>query len=147
MRAGVAWFETIILGIMLCLGAACMSSFILVMNSDIISYTEEKTALDTDDIISEPAADRYGKDLLAALVNTDEFAPYPNAIRIDGSPVLKLDNTFVVMKFVNLAEVYSATGQYKLSTKLNKKIQAVRFETFNGVDCFHYYIDNTPPPQ
>lgn len=110
-----------------------------------VSYTNEKTAIDTEDIISEPAADRYGKDLLASLVNTDEFAPYPNAIRIDGSPVLKLDNTFVVMKFVNLAEVYSSTGPYKLSTKLNNKIQAVRFETYGGVDCFHYYITTTPP--
>lgn len=145
MRAGVAWLETIVLGIMLCLGAACMSTFIMIMNTSMVSYTNEKTAIDTDDIISEPAADRYGKDLLASLVNTDEFAPYPNAIRIDGSPVLKLDNTFVVMKFVNLAEVYSSTGPYKLSTKLNNKIQAVRFETYGGVDCFHYYITTTPP--
>lgn len=145
MRAGVAWLETIVLGIMLCLGAACMSTFIVIMNTSMVSYTNEKTAIDTKDIISEPAADRYGKDLLASLVNTDEFAPYPNAIRIDGSPVLKLDNTFVVMKFVNLAEVYSSTGPYKLSTKLNSKIQAVRFETYGGVDCFHYYITTTPP--
>lgn len=145
MRAGVAWLETIVLGIMLCLGAACMSTFIVIMNTSMVSYTNEKTAIDTEDIISEPAADRYGKDLLASLVNTDEFAPYPNAIRIDGSPVLKLDNTFVVMKFVNLAEVYSSTGPYKLSTKLNNKIQAVRFETYGGVDCFHYYITTTPP--
>lgn len=145
MRAGVAWLETIVLGIMLCLGAACMSTFIVIMNTSMVSYTNEKTAIDTEDIISKPAADRYGKDLLASLVNTDEFAPYPNAIRIDGSPVLKLDNTFVVMKFVNLAEVYSSTGPYKLSTKLNNKIQAVRFETYGGVDCFHYYITTTPP--
>lgn len=145
MRAGVAWLETIVLGIMLCLGAACMSTFIVIMNTSMVSYTNEKTAIDTEDIISEPAADRYGKDLLASLVNTDEFAPYPNAIRIDGSPVLKLDNTFVVMKFVNLAEVYSSTGPYKLSTKLNNKVQAVRFETYGGVDCFHYYITTTPP--
>lgn len=145
MRAAVAWFEAIILGVVLCLGAACMGSFILILSTDIISYTEEKSALDTDDAVSEPQADRYGRDLLASLVNTDEFAPYPNAIRIDGSPVLKLDNTFVVMKFVNLAEVYSSSGPYKLSTKLDKKIQAVLFETYDGVECFHYYITTNPP--
>ena len=147
MRIGVVWFETIILGVMLCLGAACMTSFIFIMQRPMISYIKDKSVEFTDDVISEPTADRYGKDLLAALVNTDEFAPYPNAIRIDGSPILKLDSTFIVMKFVNLGEVYSSSGQYKLSTKLNNKIQAVRFETYDGVDCFHYYITTTPPSE
>lgn len=145
MRASVVWLETIILGMMLCLGSSCMISFMYVMQKPMISYTEEKSALDTNDVISEPKAYRYGKDLLASLVNSDELAPYPNAIRIDDSPVLKLDSTFMVMKFDNLVKVYSATGSYRLSTKLNDKIKDVRFENYGGVDCLHYYITTTPP--
>lgn len=145
MRAASIWYEMIMLMVMLICGATSLTSVVVLLNQPIISYTSEKTALDSFDIENVEATERYGRDLLASLVNTDENAPYPNAIQIDNSPILVIDNTFHTKKFSVIAEVYNATGQYKISTKLDKKIKAMRFEVVAGKDVMHYYIDQTPP--
>lgn len=144
MRSINLWYELIFLLFMLLAAATGVTSVLYCCNSEIVSYTEDKTALDTFDIDNIVAYPRYGRDLLVSLVNTDENAPYPNAIKIDDSPILKIDNAFHTKKFSNIGNVYSSTGEYKLSTKLGKPIKAVKFEVINGTDVFHYYIDKNP---
>lgn len=145
MRSASLWYEMIMLMVMLICGATSLTSAVVMLNKPIISYTSEKTALDSFDIENIEATERYGRDLLATLVNTDENAPYPNAIQIDDSPILVIDNTFHTRKFSVIAQVYDSTGQYKLSTKLDKEVKAMRFEVVAGKDVMHYYIDKTPP--
>lgn len=144
MRSITLWYELIFLVFMALAAATGVTSVLYCCNSEIVSYTEDKTALDSVDIENLEAYPRYGRDLLASLINTDENAPYPNAIKIDDSPILKIDNTFHTKKFGVIGNVYYSGGDYKLSTKLNKPIKAVKFEVVNGTDVFHYYIDTTP---
>lgn len=145
MRSASIWYEMIMLMVMLICGATSLTSVVVLLNQPIISYTSEKTALDSFDIENVEETKRYGRDLLASLVNTDENAPYPNAIKIDNSPILAIDNTFHTKKFSVIAGVYDSSGQYGLANKLNKPIKAMRFEVIGGKDVMHYYIDQTPP--
>lgn len=150
MRGAMIWLEMIPLVIMLLIASTTTSFLVTQISKPMITYINEKSANDTLDEILEPEGIRYGKDLLLALINTDEHAPYPNAIRIDGSPVLKLDSAYQTTKYANLALVYSQTGDFQLSTKLDKPIQATVFEEYTNsdgttIDVLHYYITMTPP--
>ena len=145
MRAASIWYEMIMLMVMLLCGATSLTSVVVMLNKPIITYTNEKTALDSFDIENIEAYPRYGRDLLAALVNTDENAPYPNAIKIDDSPILLIDNTFHTRKFSVIAEVYDSGGPYQLSNKLDLPIKAMKFEVIGGKDVMHYYIQQNPP--
>ena len=131
--------------VMLLSGATSLTSVVVMLDKPVISYTSEKTALDSFDIEHVEGYERYGRDLLAALVNTDENAPYPNAIKIDNSPILLIDNTFHTRKFSVIAEVYDGSGQYQLSNKLDLPIKAMRFEVIGGKDVMHYYITSNSP--
>lgn len=145
MPASGVLYEMIMLIIMLLAGSTSLTSVVILIDQPIISYTNEKTALDSVDVENIIGKQGYGRDLLATLVNTDESNPYPNAIKIDGSPVMKLDTNFQTSKFKNISSMYDANGQYRLSIKLDKPIKAMLFEVVDGVDCMHYYIDNEPP--
>lgn len=152
MRASTVWMEMVILAMCLILGSNAMLQFITEVSSPMLSYTTEKSAVDTDDVVSWYDTNnansnvRYGKDLLLALLNTDEYACYPNAIKIDNSPIFKLNMEFQTQKETRLKEIYDATGPYALGdpSRLNGKINACIYET--GVDgpYLHYYILTSP---
>lgn len=136
MRATAIWYEMVILAMCLILGANVMVQFVNTVSEPMISYTNEKTAVDTDDVISWFDANnknsnvRYGKDLLLALLNTDEYACYPNAIKIDDSPIFELNMAFQTQKATKMQELYDPRGQYALGdpSRLAGKIRACVLE-------------------
>jgi len=150
MRGATAWLEMIPLIVMLIIASTTTSFLVVQTSKPIISYTNEKSANDTLDEILEPEGVRYGKDLLLSLINTDEHAPYPNAIRIDNSPALKLDSVYQTTKYADLARVYNTSGDFQLGAKLDQPILATVFEEYTGldgitIDVLHYYITTNPP--
>lgn len=119
-----------------------MVQFITIVPTPMISYIDEKSALDTEDIVSwfdennKNSNVRHGKDLLLALLNTDEYACYPNAIKIDNSPVFKLDMSFQTQKVTKMKEIYNPSGAYALGdpNRLNASIKACRLENIYALD-------------
>lgn len=155
MRATTLWSEMIILAMCLVLGANVMIQFVTMVSPSMLSYTEEKSALDTYDTISVyidkdhiRKAPRYGKDLLLSLLNTDEYAYYPNAFKVDNSPIFYLNMEFQTMKATKLQQLYNVNGPYKLGSPaiLNGEIKAVELEDdpATGKQFLHYYILTNP---
>lgn len=175
MRSASLWLEMVIFAMCLILGANTMISFIEVVSQPMLSYTSEKTGIDTDDIVSwadntnHNSNFRTGKDLILALVNTDDYACYPNAIMIDNSPIFEINKAFQTTKYTKLAELWDPSGSYKLGStaKLNGTIKACRLEDEYERDAsgnvvyitnsmgvstpkvkrqfLHYYIEMNPP--
>lgn len=143
MRASSIWYEMVILAMCLILGANVMVQFITQVSPSMISYTEEKSALDTEDVISmyidkdnNRRHPRYGKDLLLALLNTDEYACYPNAIAIDNSPIFEINMSFQTQKATQLQILYDKSGPYKLGSPavLSGEIKACILENVYETD-------------
>lgn len=152
MRALAIYYEMILLAILLIIGANSTVQFVNQCSQPMLSYTNEKTAFDTDDVVSWANPDtansnvRYGKDLLLSLLNTDDYACYPNAIKIDNSPIFKLNSAFQTKKISLLKQIYDPAGDYKLGAKLEKKIKGAIYEVqSDGTAFIHYYIDTNPP--
>lgn len=152
MQALSVWYEMCIFAISLVIASSSMITFVNVVSEPILSYTNEKTAFDTDDVVSwandavNTSNQRYGKDLLLALLNTDEYNCYPNAIKIDNSPIFKITDGFFTKKITYLQQIYKVDGDYKLGAKLNVKIKASRLEqAADGTHYMHYYLSTNPP--
>lgn len=109
-------------------------------NEPIIAGIEDKTALEVNGSIYDSSAVQTGADLVAALLNVDANTPYPRAIKVNDSPVMKLDGAFYANKQNNLSLMFSASGDYKLSTMLDYSVESVTFVPDNNGDYWHYVL-------
>lgn len=99
-----------------------------IAHDPIIKQRTDKTYIESPGVQDVTVIEITGRDILFSLINTDEMTTYPRAIRFKDSttnrltPVIKLDNEFLAYKMNNVAAIYSAGGQYKLSTLLDRKV-------------------------
>lgn len=107
--------------------ASFVLSLMVVCSTPIINLDSDKTMIESDGVQQHYVADMYGYDILAMLINTDPMSPYPKAIRINNSPVLKLDNAFLAYKMRNVSVVYQHGGSYGLSDMLDWKVTSRTF--------------------
>lgn len=93
----------------------------------------DKTFIESTGVQELYEADVYGYDILLMLLNTDPMSPYPKGIKINNSPVLRIDNSFIAYKMKNVAVVYSPVGDYKLSLMLKYKVTNIDY-VYKGID-------------
>lgn len=93
----------------------------------IVELTDDKSMVPSTGVQEWEEHTLYGRDLLLMLINLDLMSPYPKAIRINDTPVLRIDNSFIMYKMRNVATIYASSGQYKLSTMLDWEITNIDY--------------------
>lgn len=88
----------------------------------IIVQGSDKTFIESTGVQEHYDSELFGYDILLMLMNVDDMTPYPRAIRINDGPIIKIDNSYVAYKMKNVALIYDAEGDYKLSLMLNYKV-------------------------
>lgn len=136
-------FLEIATSIFLYVMAAALTLTLLVFCQDpIIQLGQDKTLVESEGVQQLYKENTYGYDILLMLLNTDEMSPFPKAIKINNSPVLKLTNEFIANKMSNITKVYSASGSYKLSTMLDYVVTSEEY-VYSGTDApyIHYILE------
>lgn len=105
-----------------------------------ISYTEDKTALDVQNSLYMYEDIKTGKDLMMSLVVVDDNVAFPRSIRINNTPIIDLNNAWIINKYTNIVKVYETGGQWKLGNMLDWKIQEVKYEYNSGDPYLHYIL-------
>lgn len=111
----------------------------------IILQGSDKTFIESAGIQQLYENETYGYDILMMLMNVDDMAPYPKAIKINNTPVIKLSNEFIAYKMRNVSLIYANSGEYKLSDMLHYKVVSEEF-VYNGPDApyIHYTLEEVP---
>lgn len=128
------WLSFSTLVVVMGTAAILMQPLMQETSKPIIKDYADKTALDATGSIMMELEDQTGAAIMMALSNTDLNLPFPRAIRINDSPVLKLDNAFQADLGSGLAKVYSSSGKYKLKNMLDWKI----------IDVVYVYTTSDP---
>lgn len=139
------YFELVI-SIFMYIAAAALAILVVASTYEpIIVQGQDKTFISSDGLQEFDSRDLYGRDILLMLLNADSSIPEPKAIRINGSPVIKIDNNFFAQKISNISSIYSSTGDYKLSTMLDWKVESVEY-IYSGTDApyIRYNLKEVP---
>lgn len=119
------WLSLAILVIFMGISAFAATPLINETSTPIVKDYQDKTTISASgSIIMDGLKGQTGADIMMSLANTDVNTPYPRAIRINGSRVIKLDNTFQTNLVNELAYVYSHDG---LKNMLDWKIIDIIF--------------------
>lgn len=83
-----------------------------------------------------------GSDLLLVLLNVDPMSPYPKAIKINDTPVIKITNDFIAYKMRNISDIYNKNGEYKLSEMLDYVVTSKEYVySGDGAPYIHYTLE------
>lgn len=145
------WLDLIPLVAVMVAGIATYSILLMYVSDGIITYTEDKTAIDAQYVMSFDNAEKSGDDLLMSLIVTDSLCPFPKSIRIvsdksvnaaDGSDIVDLNNTFVAYSPATVIEVYRDSGMQKLGQLLDYEIVSTTYVPNNGDPYIEYRLED-----
>jgi len=134
------WFDVALLVVIIAAVMFNLPIFFEAMNKPIAASLEDKTAVVAGGSVERIKTVKTGKDLVSMLVIVDENTPYPRAIKINESPVIIIDASWVANKQSNLSSMFSASGDVKLSTMLDWKVESVTFVDDSTNDYWHYVL-------
>lgn len=138
---GIQKFYDVIILVLVAIGCTLLLPlYFTVMFTNPISYTEDKTALDVQNSLYMYEDIKTGKDLMMSLVVVDDNVAFPRSIRINNTPIIDLNNAWIINKYTNIVKVYETGGQWKLGNMLNWKIQEVKYEYNSGDPYLHYIL-------
>ena len=135
------WFDLTLLVCMLVIGTPFVIMITIEARHPITAYEPDKTAIDTEMGLTIDEVKKTGADLLMSLVVTDDLIPFPRSIKINNTPIIDINKAWVIDKSNNIAKLYSASGQYKLSTMLDYTIKSVTYVNNNGDPYLHYVLE------
>ena len=109
--------------------ASSANVFMLLNNASepIVELGSDKTFVESTGVQKTYEQELYGSDILMMLLNTDAMTPYPRAIKINDTPVIKLDNSFITAKIRNTGNIYSPSGQWGLKNMLDWKVVSKKY--------------------
>lgn len=110
----------------------------------VVSGTD-KSLLESTGVQEGYEQELTGYDVLLSLLNTDTMTPYPRAIKINDSPVLKLDASFLTNQIPSVAIVYNTGGQYQLGNMLEWKVVSHEYVYDDGdTPYIHFILEDRP---
>lgn len=133
------WLDLILLIIVLGFGVIVLNVCAVEYSNPLSTKVEDKTVVKTEEELLIDDSIKTGKDLLMSLVVVDEFVSYPRAIKINDTPVIQFTDSWIVSKNQNIAQIYSATGEYRLGLMLDWKIESVRYVYENNGSGYLWY--------
>ena len=135
------WLSLAILVLVLGISTVELGILLREASTPIIKDYEDKTALNATGSIMSDFEGQTGVDILMSLANADLNVPYPRSIRINNTPIIDINDAFLADVSSNLAAIYSPSGQYKLGSMLDYKVDKVEFvsDNVNG-DYWQYTL-------
>lgn len=121
------WTDLVVLILVLLVGTTMTGICLRVYSEPIASRYEDKSTVQSFEAIMVDADIKTGKDLLMGLVIVDALMPYPRAISINDSPVIRMTDEWVVNKNRHVAEIYKVGGDYGLGGMLDWEVDEVVF--------------------
>jgi hypothetical protein len=139
------WFDMAVSIFIYVMCTGLTVTLMVVAQEPIINSNSDKTFMESTGVQEKQENELYGNDILFMLLNSDEMTPYPKAIKINDSPVIKLDNNFIATKMNNISVIYSESGEYKLKKMMNWKIIDKKF-VYSGTDApyIQYILKEVP---
>lgn len=139
MNAMSMWFDMIVLAVALMFSISSLSAVAYFSADTKIPEYEDKTFTSANGTIETYSNIKNGRDLMAMLIVADEYTAYPGRIRVNSTPIIKLDKNWVSHKNQNINIYYGASGAYKFSTLLDKTITKCEFvHTVVGSETIDY---------
>lgn len=146
MNSGISYYlDLAVLVISMAFAMLTLPNLTAAWQTPIITQIEDKTALDSEQSVYTEPTLKTGYDLLMSLVVADNLVPYPKSIRINDTPVIDLDNSWMMHKNENIGIIYSDSGSWKLSTMLHYKITKVEFVQNGGDPYWQYILEEVTP--
>ncbi len=121
------WIDLVVLILVLLVGTTMSGICLWVYSEPIATNYEDKSTVQSMEAIVIDMDVKTGRDILMGLVVTDALMPYPRAIQINETPVIRMTDDWVVNKNRHVAEIYNPAGQYKLGSMLDWEVEAVTF--------------------
>ena len=143
MPALSKWFDLVLLILILTIGVLLLPFVFIELNTPIMSKIEDKTALRVENALYVGHVNKTGADLFMGLVVVDEFLPFPKSIRINETPVIDLNKTWIANKYGNINKIYSEEGEYKLSKMLDWNITSVEFIENGGDSYWQFRLEES----
>lgn len=138
------WFDLVVLIVLLVCSVAVNLPLVNEWNYPISSEMKDKSVVTTSDL-SDTRGIETGQDVLDMLLAMDLYVPYPRAIRIGNSQVIKLDVAWVAYRDREVQRIISEPGYVELGDKLDKKVLAVNY-VFDDPDAdgpyWHYVLED-----
>jgi len=135
-------YDLAMLMMLLAIGIVCIGDMTRVYSQPIMAEANDKTAVrSSTGGVSVDVDLGTGSDLLMSLVVVDEFVEHPRAIRINDTPVIRFTDEWIYNKPRRVAQIFSASGEHKLSRMLDYKITSIKYiEDING-DYLQYTLE------
>lgn len=127
MKGNIEFLDVIILVLILLSMVLVLPRFYTEMNISLWTQREDKTSLIASDVIKDIEYTETVSEIILALIVLDEYTPYPNAIVLDNTPVVRLDNTFYTNRYSMISTVYNPSGNYGYKLYENKEIESIEF--------------------
>lgn len=121
------WLDLVVLIVALVFGITMAGICLRVYSEPIATDKVDKSTVQSVESITVDADIKTGKDLLMSLVVADGLMPYPRAIRINDTPVIRMTDDWVVNKSREIARIYNANGDIRLATMLDWSIASVSY--------------------
>lgn len=80
-------------------------------------------------------------DLVLSLFNMDRMNPYPKAIKVNDTPVVRFTNSWMVDLNNNVSSLCSSGGSHKFGAILDKQIVKVTFVHDDNGDYWHFITE------
>lgn len=135
------WLDFVLLIVIIAASVVILPVVFQEYSTPILQSIEDKTALDVKNALYVGNEEKTGADLLMSLVVVDEYTPYPRAIRINNTPIIVLDKSWVSSKYRNISIIYSTSGAYKLGNMLDWEITSVSYVPNNGSPYIQYILE------
>ena len=140
---GIAkWFDLMLLILVLSAGVTMLPTLFVEYSMPIMSYTEDKTAMDVNSGLIVDETVKTGADVFLSLVVADEYCPFPRSIRINDTPVIDITKEWLSNKYTNLQNIYSSSGNYRLSVMLDWTVTSIEYVENGGDPYIQYRLED-----
>ena len=140
---GIAkWLDLMLLILVLSAGVTMLPTLFVEYSMPIMSYTEDKTAMDVNSGLIVDETVKTGADVFLSLVVADEYCPFPRSIRINDTPVIDITKEWLSNKYTNLQNIYSSSGDYRLSVMLDWTVTSIEYVENGGDPYIQYRLED-----
>lgn len=136
------WFDLLLAVVMMALTVINMPVLATEWVRPLSSGIVDKTTIETDYSLYVEDKIKTGADLLMMMVVADEYTQYPRSIKINETPIIDLDDTWIANKSINISKIYNINGSYKLGGMLEYEITSTTFVENSNDPYWHFGLED-----
>lgn len=135
------WLDLTFIIIFMVISCIGLNLLLREVNTPLVSKHEDKSALYVENAIHEPFNIKTGSDIMLSLLVADDYCPEPASIRINNTPIIRIDDDYVASKYTEVNKIYNTSGQWQLGRLLNSRVIYVTYVTDSSGDYWQYIIE------